>query len=189
MLQERFVTLTPSQQDYKQQYKQQVFDMLQKAYADQGGMHGSGFGSPDDMVAHIPLWKMVRRNGEIVAVAMYKDTQGRKRVAVATNGTDLGKKGLADIMINDLTQGRSYGEISGKSLAFLKKQIDVQPYLIPFETAAKILATRGDSIEKPQQDDPEMIRNPDLADFLYSRKIGADIHTKVMVGTPNKKIV
>jgi hypothetical protein len=48
--------------------------MIQKAYADQGGMHGSGFKSPEDMVKNIPMWKLSKKDGKVTSVAMYKDS-------------------------------------------------------------------------------------------------------------------
>lgn len=159
--------------------------MLQAAYADQGGVVGSGFKTPDDMVANIPFWKLVRRDGHLVAVGLYKDALGRKRVAMATDGTPAGKQAAGEMALNDLIQGRAYGEVSGKSLSFVRKQFDIKPFLVPFDIAATILAKRGDDVAHPAVDDPEMIRHPDLRDFFYTRIIGGEPHTKLMVGTPN----
>lgn len=184
-LTERFINLLPRDADKKNALKDEVYAMLQKAYADQGGIAGSGFSSPDDMVERIPFWKIVRKNNRIVAVGMYKDTAGRKRVAVATDGTPQGKQAAAEMALSDLTQGRAYGEVSGKSLSFARKQFDIKPFLIPFDQAAKMLAKRGDDAQRPAEDDPEVIRHPDLKDYFYTRIIGGEPHTKVMVGTPN----
>jgi hypothetical protein len=187
-LTERFINLLPADTAKKDQVKDEVFAMLQKAYADQGGIHGNGFKTPDDMVANIPFWKLNRKNGQIVAVGMYKDTSGRKRVAMATDGTSAGKSAAAEMAVSDLVQGRAYGETSGKSLSFILKQFDITPFLIPYEQVEKIMAQRGDTIQRPAEDDPELIRHPNLKDYLYSRMIGTQAHTKVMVGTPNKTL-
>jgi len=184
-LTERFINLLPRDAEKKNALKDEVYAMLQKAYADQGGLAGSGFKTPDDMVANIPFWKVVRKDGRLVAVGMYKDTAGRKRVAMATDGTPEGKHAAAEMALNDLMQGRAYGEVSGKSLAFARKQFDIKPFLIPFDEAAAMLAKRGDNAQHPAEDDPEVIRHPDLKDYFYTRIIGGDPHTKVMVGTPN----
>lgn len=185
-LTESYVNLLPRDADQREQYKQQVYDLLVAAYASQGGLAGSGFRSPDDMVRNIPFWKLDRKDGKVRAVAMYKDSGGRKRVAVATDGTPEGKRAASRMMIEDLTQGRSYGEASGKSLSFALKNVDLKPYLIPFEKAKAIMQSRGDVVERPADDDPEVIRHPDLKNFFYSRIIGGEPHTKIMVGAPGK---
>jgi len=187
-LTERYTNLLPRDTEKKNELKDQIYAMLQKAYADQGGIAGSGFRSPDDMVANIPFWKVARTAGRIVAVGMYKDTLGRKRVAVATDGSPEGRKAAADMTVADLMQGRSYGEVSGKALSFARKQLDLAPYLIPFNEAVKMLAQRGDEATRPAEDDPEVIRHPDLKNYFYTRIIGGEPHTKVMLGTPHKSL-
>jgi hypothetical protein len=187
-LTERFINLLPGDTVKKDQVKDQVFDMLQQAYADQGGIAGNGFKSPDDMVANIPFWKLNRKDGRIVVVGMYKDTLGRKRVAMATDGTPVGKAAAAEMAVSDLLQGRAYGETSGKSLSFIIKQVDITPFLIPYDQVEKLMTQRGDEVQRPAADDPELIRHPNLKDYLYTRIIGGAPHTKVMVGTPNKSI-
>lgn len=181
-LTERYINLLPRDNAKKDLIKDQVYDMLVKSYADQGGIAGSGFRSPDDMVENIPFWKISRKNGAINAVGMYKDTLGRKRVAVATDGTPEGKAAAAEMTKSELQQGRAYSEVSGRALSFARKQIDIKPYLIPFDEAVAILARRGDNAVRPPADDPEIIRHPDLKDYFYSRVIGGQPHTKVMVG-------
>jgi hypothetical protein len=180
--------MLPRNNAAKDAIKDKVFDMLQRAYADQGGIAGTGFNSPDDMVQNIPFWKINRKNGVINAVVMYKDTLGRKRVAMATDGTQAGKDAMADIIVSDMTQGRSYGEISGKALSFALRVIDVVPYLISFNRVQEIIAKRGDTITRPPADDPEIIRHPELADYFYVRLIGKDPHTKVMLGKPGMSL-
>jgi len=184
-LSERFLNLLPRDAEKKHELKDEVYDLLLRAYADQGGLVGSGFRNPSEMVDRIPFWKINRKHGVINAVGMYKDSAGRKRVAMATDGTIEGKKAAADMMVADLTQGRAYGEASGKSLSFALKQFDLLPYLIPFDQAAKILAQRGDHVTRPLADDPEVIRHPYLKDYFYTREIGGEPHTKVMAGRPN----
>lgn len=185
---ETYVNMLPRNNAAKDAIKDKVFDMLQRAYADQGGIAGTGFNSPDDMVQNIPFWKINRKNGVINAVVMYKDTLGRKRVAMATDGTQAGKDAMADIIVSDMTQGRSYGEISGKALSFALRVIDVVPYLISFNRVQEIIAKRGDTITRPPADDPEIIRHPELADYFYVRLIGKDPHTKVMLGKPGMSL-
>lgn len=187
-LDERFVNLLDKDEAEKHKHKHEVFHMLQKAYADQGGIHGSGFKSPDDMVKNIPFWKMHKKDGKVTSVSLYKDSQGRKRVAVASDGTEEGKKALGSAMQADFKQNRAHGEVSGKSLSFLKKQVHILDHARTYEEAQKYHAVKGDEIKRPEADDPEVKRHPELKDHFYQRKIGDEWHTKVLLGHNNKPI-
>lgn len=163
--------------------------MLQNAYADQGGMHGSGFNSPGDMVDNIPMWKLSMKDGKVTSAAMYKDREGRKRVAIATDGSDHGKKAITDVVKSDLRMTRAHMEVSGKSLSFLKKHTNLHDYAHRYDAAKQYHEKNGDSITAPPEHDEELTRHPDLKNYLYSRKIGNQVHTKVLLGTIGKKIV
>lgn len=190
-LAERFVNLFDNENDRlkRETYAEVIFDMINKAYESQGGIKGNGFKSHEDMIKNIPFWKIGIRDTKVVCVALYKDKNGRKRVAIASNGTPEGKKTLADIIINDLKQARSYMEISGKSLIFLKKQIDITKYIIPYDKAIEILKDNGDNAKKPLSTDPEVKAHPELKDYFYTRKINNELHTKIMLGTIGKNII
>lgn len=184
ILTERFVNLLDPQQ--KEQYAERVYELIQKSYAAIGGQHGDGFASPEDMIAKIPMWKLVRRNGEIVAGAMYKDTSGRKRVAVFTDGTPTGKQGLADIMSNDFD--RAYFEVSGPSLRFMVKLLG-EDFVRRFaKTPSEAEQILGKELE-PAHQSSELDSYPQLQKFFYSRPIGGNPHNKIMLGTTGKKIV
>lgn len=187
-IRESYVNLLPKDVEQKKQYADQIYTMIQKAYSTIGGIHGSGFNSPDDMVKNIAFWKINRKDGVIHAVSLYKNsTNGRKRVAVATDGSSEGKKALADIMRSDLTQERSYGEQSGRSLQFLINHLpNVKEFAIPVEKVKAI--SHGDEFRDVPHDDPELHAHPDLAKFFYQRKIGGQWHTKIAVGSPGKRI-
>ena len=186
-LEERFINLLPQHEKEKQDHSKHVYDMLTKSYADQGGIQGSGFESPESMVKKIPMWKLHRSDGKIRAAALYKDKTGRKRVAIATDGSDEGKKAAAQIMVDDLRQGRSYGETSGKSLSFLKKHAGehLKKHVKTYDEATKI---SGDELRRPPENDPDVLRHPEYKDHFYQRKIGDEWHTKLMVGTHGKDI-
>jgi len=185
---ESFHNFLPKDHAKKSEHAKEVFDLVQKAYADQGGIKGSGFNSPDDMVKSIPMWKLSKKDGKVNSVALYKDTDGRKRVAAATDGSPEGKRSAADVAVNDLRQQRSHMEISGKSLSFLKKQIDITPHLHSFDSAQKFHKSRGDEITRPADDDKEVVRHPELKEYMYSRMLGGHAHTKVMLGYKGKTI-
>lgn len=50
---------------------------------------------------------MAIKDEKVLAVAMYKDKEGRKLIAIGTDGSQEAKKKIAEIMRNDLD--RSYG--------------------------------------------------------------------------------
>jgi hypothetical protein len=186
ILVERFVNLLGDDPE-KDKYVDVVWDMITKSYARIGGIQGKGFSTKEDLINNIPFWKLVRKDGDIVAGAFYRDKAGRKRVAVATNGTDTGKVALASIMANDFD--RAYFEVSDPSLGFMIKQVGldfVQGYARSVEQAQQI---SGDELQAPPADDPHVVKYPSLANNFYQRDIGGHMHTKIMLGTAGNKIV
>ena len=177
---------TPEQ---KQKYAPEAFAQLQKAYAKIGGIKGSGFRDEEDFIENIPLWKLrFSREGHLLAGAYYKDTAGRKRVAISSDGSKEGKKIVADIMVSDVLHGRAYAEQSEGSLAFLVKQmgyVELKKHAIPFKKVSTIL---GKQIEHPEHSDHELHLHPELKEFLYSRMINGEMITKLMIGAPNKSL-
>lgn len=174
-LTERFVNVFSDTPDRREQYRQDVWDILQLSYAPIGGIYGSGFQSPEDM-DRIPMWKVAKRNGVVKAVAMYKDRGGRKMVAMGTDGTAEGKQMLIDIIKNDYSTGRTFAEISGPSLRFTEKILGSDGFnevKIPTQTVIQILA-----------DDYEAGEIKVISDYRYQRKIGDHWVTKVMIGNP-----
>jgi hypothetical protein len=167
-LNEVFHNFLPKDIEKKKAHSKEVFDLVQKSYSDQGGIKGSGFSSPDDMVKNIPMWKVAKKDGKITSVALYKDTHGKKHAG--------------EMMSSDLRHNRSHMEISGKSLSFLKKTTDITPHLHTFDSAKKFHKSRGDEIFRPSDDDKEVVRHPELKDHMYSRMLGGQLHTKVMMG-------
>lgn len=185
-LTEHFVNLLlPAE---KEKYKDEVFGILTSSYAPIGGLKGNGFHNADDMIKNIPMWKLVRKNSKIVAVAMYKDKNGRKRVAVGSDGTPAGKDGVASIFREDFQ--RAYFEISGRSLAFHVKILGyefIEKYAID---PSKVQGISGDAATYPVPDsDADVKSHPRLKPFFYQREVGGHSHTKIMLGTPGKKIV
>lgn len=171
----------------KDQYKDSVFAMVQHSYAPIGGIHGSGFRNAGDMVKNIPFWKLVQKDGRIVAGAFYKDKGGRKRVAIATDGTPEGKLGLQGILREDYQ--RAYFEISDRSLSFQVRILGYEFLKKYAKTPEQAATISGDPVSPAPADDPELIRHPPLAKFFYQREIGGKAHTKIMFGTTGKKII
>ena len=160
----------------KEKYKQEVWDILQNAYKKvKGGLQGSGFRSPDEMVDKITMWKLGFRNNKLVSVAMYKDKFGRKRVAIGTVGKD-GIRLCANVVAEDFQ--RAYGEQSGPGLKWTIKYFNdlYKRYRIPAIEAVKILKLKEGEYKI-------------VSEYEYSRKIaGGEWHTKEMMGTPGNKI-
>lgn len=171
----------------KHAHKQEVFDMIQKAYAKVGGIQGNGFKSPDDMVKNVPFWKIHKKNGKVIAAKLYKDKNGRKGVAMATDGTEEGKAAAGGMIREELKQRRSWGEQSASALSFSKKMAggDLRPHVIPYHVAKTL---HDDEIRPAPKDDPEVVRHPELAKHFYQRQIGGHWHTKIAIGTPAKPI-
>lgn len=189
-LEESFLNLFQSDADKRLPLADDVWNILQASYKSMGGIHGSGFNSKEDMVKNIPFWKLVRRGGTVVTVAMYKDKGGRKLVACGTNGSEEGKAGLLDILNNDLKRERGYVEMSDNLLKFLTRNIGyslIKKNLKSYAEAEKILSP--DELSRPESDDPELVIHPELKDFFYRREIGGKIHTKVMFGKLGNKLV
>lgn len=181
VLRESIINALPDDLFKKRKYVDEVWDILQSSYEKIGGIHGSGFNSKDDMIKNIPFWKLVKRHGKIVTVAMYKDKNGRKRVAMGTDGSIEGKKGFIMIAAEDLKQNRAYVEVSGPSLNAQVKMIeDIKNHAIPYDVVEEILWP--DHIKTPPLDDAEIIKHPQLKQFFYQRKIVGEWHTKIMLG-------
>lgn len=177
---ERYVNLFKPNE--KSEYAQEVFDMVTKAYASLGGMKGSGFSSADDMVKNIPFWKLVRKDGKIIAGTFYKDKAGRKTVASFTDGTAEGKAALAKIMKEDMT--RSYKEVSKASLGFGVKTFGVdfiKQFAMTPEEAQKKLGPKKKLSPVPE-DDSHVKKFPELKDFFYQRELMGKLETKIMLG-------
>jgi hypothetical protein len=128
--------------------------------------------------------------GQPNSVVLYKDKAGRKRVAIASDGSEEGKQRLGEMVRNDYR--RSYGEMSGPALSFTKKQLPdghLKNHAIPYREVETIARLSGDAIRRPPEDDEEIKRHPELKDHFYQRQIGGHWHTKAMFGTPGKKIL
>ena len=186
ILVERFVNLLGNDPQ-KADYVDVVWDMITKSYARIGGIQGKGFSTKEELMSNIPFWKLVRKDNNIVAGAFYRDKLGRKRVAVATDGTDQGKQALGSIMAEDFD--RAYFEVSDPSLGFMVKQVGlsfVEQYARSLEQAQGM---NKDELQSAPADDPHVVKYPSLVNNFYQRNIGGHMHTKIMLGTAGNKIV
>lgn len=179
----------------REEYADRVWTMLQKAYAPIGGIKGSGFESKQAMIDKLPFWKIFTRGDDVKAAVFYKDKNGRKSVAVATDGTPEGKKILTDIYKNDLKV--SYGEKSGPALGLLLKTVDSDYLANFFMTPEQVSKLTGDEcipvkkfgVENLDSNDKRTWdKFPQLHDFFYVRELGGEMHMKATFGTPGLKI-
>lgn len=147
-------------------YADEVWDILQKAYS-YCGM--ASMDSVEQLIDETDMWKMVRKNGKIVAVNTYSNKRsGRKICYGGQDGTEEGKKAFKKILEEDfkLKDRQSWAEVSGAMEVTALKQ-GAMP--IPAYIAELIMKDKTfDSIHEDG--------------FHYTRMIGGEPHTKLMVG-------
>lgn len=174
VLTERILNIT-SRED-KEKYGEQVYQILQKSYAKIGGLKGSGFASVQDMINNVPFWKIVKKNGKIIAAHMYKDKEGRKMVAC---GSDLEKDSRAitkRFLLDDILRERAYMEVSSYALDAIRGLLtgdEIKKYAIPAKKVKEIFPDKEVEI---------------IGEYEYKRKIGGDDEVKMMFGTLHKPI-
>lgn len=165
ILNEHYVTVTNNNDMNK--YVDIVWDMLQNAYKEIGGFLTAK--TKDELIKKSSLWKMVRRNGKILAVKIYTSKKGgRKSIACATNGTPEGKDALYSILKEDIKmmdQRQAWAEVSGKMEHLYNKFGGV---VVPSKYVKDILK------------DKEIFGQKD--DGHYSRNIKGEPHEKIMFG-------
>ena len=191
---ERFVNLIGDNQD-KERYVDEVWDLLQKSYAGIGGIKGTGFSSKQDMIDNIPFWKLGVKKGKVVAAVFYKDKGGRKSVAFASDGSPESAPVVIDIITNDLK--RSFGE---KSKAMLGKVLKTVPWTVlePFtmtpaeaQSVLKKDTTPVSGLKDYQIPDDgklALAKHPQLKQYAYLRDLNGDPTFKVMFGTSGKNV-
>jgi len=174
----------------KQPFLEEVWTLIQKSYAPIGGTKGFGFDSKESFIKLIPFWKLLRKNGKVVAAVVYRDRGGRKLVAVASDGSPEGRQGIIQIFKEELSTKRSFFEISGPLLKFLFNNLGeffLKDNAISFNEVSEIL--RSDTIFEVEKDSPELKMFPSLSKFFYQREIGGHLHTKILLGRPGNHII
>ena len=190
LLSEKFLNLIDND-ERKEEYADVIWKMLNKAYEGIGGLKGSGFKSKEDMIKNINFWKIFKRNGVPIAVAMYRDKGGRKRVAVASDGTAEGKQAVYDVYKNDFD--RAYFEVSDASLGAILKNVGEEKALKYAKNIDEVkkISPKHDILE-PDFSDPDISaivkKYPKIAKFYYRREIKGKIKHKIMLGTKGKII-
>lgn len=147
----------------KQKYADRVWNMLQVAYKDIGGFGSAA--NVEELVDTPGLWKMVMRDGNITAINIYRDSQGRKSIASATDGSIQGKKDYKMLKSDDVRLQRAWAEVSGAPEAILRKSgaMPVPNKFAQLLTGKQILDL-----------------NPD--GYHYTRMIAGHPHEKIIYG-------
>lgn len=180
----------------REKWADQAWEVLQKSYAPIGGIKGSGFENKEAMIKDIPFWKLYVKNDKVVAAAFYKDKGGRKSVAIATDGSDLGRKIVGEIFKASL--GVSYGEKSGPALATMMKNVpwdELKNFMMTPEQVKKITGENAIPVTKygvenlDTKDRFTHDKFPQLKPYFYVRELGGGMHLKVSMGTPNLPII
>ena len=174
---ERYLTLFDK--DKKEEYVDDVWEIIENSYRSIGGCNSS----KEELMMDGVFWKLVRKGGrpgdgkggKIVAAVIYKTQLGRKAFLAGSDGTTEGKQALYSIISEDAEQKeRNAGvEVSGAPEHLYKKYGHVP---IPNEVAEEILNKIGKKVTA---------LNPD--GYHYTRKIGNQEHEKIMMGTLKMK--
>jgi len=166
LLLERYINLHSDQEIKK--YIDDIWDILQRSYKDIGGFATAS--SKEDLISKTGFAKLVRRNGRIVAVSLYKDKHGRKAIAGGSDGTDQGIADLKKILYDDMKQQRAWAEASGAVEHLLTKYGGVP---ISNEYAEELLG--------------KQILSKDPDGYHYTREIGGKPYKKIIIGYLDRK--
>ena len=172
---ERILNLhTPEQ---KAKYADQVWDLLQKAYQKAGGFKSAV--NKEELINNPGYWKIAKRGDRITAVNLYRKIPQTNTFKIYASGaeteldpdtqeyraTEKGKRDYLNIKKADITQKRSWAEVSG-SPEMLAKRLGAQP--VPNKYAAYL--TGKEILEL----------SPD--GYHYTRLIMGEPHEKIIYG-------
>ena len=197
VLNEKYVNLIGDKShDQRRKYADQVWDLLQGAYASIGGIKGDGFKTKEDMIKTLPFWKLFVQKGKVRVVMIYKDTGGRKSVALATDRSKVAKEALSDIFKSSFDKG--YGELSGAALAFAIRSVGpdiIADIAMDVKNVSKtigkeITPATDETVAKLSDDDKLIYKRYKklLGHGFYTRELGGHPHLKVILGVPGFKI-
>ena len=151
--------------------KEELFKLIDNAYAPLGG-HPNVTG-PDDIKSAGDNYSVIDLDDdpEDDATVTYKNRAGGKKlVAMGHDGTKPARSAAVAKTVDDLSKKGYYIEVSGKILDILK--------------------AKGVAIVDDEETVRKALKGKDIkwnGDGTYDRKLGAKIHTKVMMGKPNTK--
>jgi len=190
ILMESYKNLIQSPEE-KSKYVDQVWDILQNAYSDIGGVKGNGFNSKQDMIDNIPFWKLIIKDEKVVGVILYKDRGGRKTVALGIDPSSAyAKSEIKKVIGQEIF--RSYSELSKGPLNVLMKQYPwdiLKLYTFTPDEASKALKKEVYPVpEDVLKNNTSLRKYPQLKDYGYMRNIGGTKEFKVLFGRTGLKI-
>lgn len=167
-LTEHYVTLT-SEKEKKEQYYDEVMDILNSSYAKIGGPKSNVLNKMFDPSV---MWKLVTRNGKVVAVLISKLQGGtRKGVLAGSDGSQQGKNDLYAIISEEIRQleRKSWIEVSGAMEHIYVNKKGGTP--IPDDLAVELMTLLGKKV------------TPTGDGYHYTRALAnGEDETKVIVG-------
>jgi hypothetical protein len=167
------IGINPEHEKFRELHRQEMHDMLHRAYKEIGGYSGNESGSAEESRnihkdISDSLIKATKRDGKVTSVTLYKDQHGRKSIATATDNSPQGKADWIMGRKEDISQKRSWGEVSGKPEHMLRK---LGAPVIPNKAASRLI---GKEVELHPNGE------------YYTRKIGQKSVTKVAMGFPKE---
>ena len=178
---EKFLNLFDKDIEIRRQYAEEIWTMVERAYAYMGGL--SGCETYEEFVTKYVedekgkdlMWKCVKRGNKITAVKIYSLTKhGRKSILMASDGTKAGDKDLCMILREDIKmQDRNaWSEVSGAALG---KSLKLGAIPLPAYMLYELLPKKINSGE---------IKFIDNDMYFYQRLLDGEWHTKMLIGNP-----
>ena len=149
-------------------YKKLIFNLIQTAYSGIGGH--SNIKSPDDIVVHGDEFDVINLDNDPDpdAVTVAKRRLGGKKIAaIGHDGTSAAKSAVINHKASELRHSGYYLEASGKM--------------------ADILIGKGVTIVSDEDVVRKVLKGKDFkwnGDGSYTREIGGEMITKVLLGKP-----
>lgn len=172
---EHYVTLFEDDEEKKQYYLEQVWDILQDAYANIGGI--ANISEPEELLDKDYIWKLVTKDKKVLAVQLYKRKSGGRKIFVGgCLSTPEGKKAMYDLAREDVKrlERNAWAEVSGSMEGMYLFKLGATP--IPANVSQNILSDMGKKVLSVDKDG-----------YHYTRKIGGKEYEKIMFGNVPEK--
>lgn len=174
---EHYVTLFNDDNDMntKEEYLDQVWDLLQQAYAAISGM--ANMKDKEELLDDNLIWKLVTKNKKVLAVEIYKNKDNsRKMVLGGCLPTPEGKEAFYKLASENVKrmERNTWAEVSGSMEGVYLFKLGATP--IPVDIASEILNDMGKDVLDTDKDG-----------FHYTRMIGGKPYEKIMFGNVPEK--
>jgi hypothetical protein len=175
----------------KLQFGNRVYNLLETAYKDCGGINlASGFKNIEDMINSIPVWRLSFVNNELISVMLFKVKSNKLKMVAYAPLLEIDpalRKSDLEFMLNN-----SYAELSGKLLSITLKEINnnwqnfvsknpeniINRKLIPLNVYLEngMLPSNSEGMYWKLKND-----YPQILEYCYLRKIGNEFKLKVLI--------